>query len=64
VGIFLLPIAAILGILVFILAKRGGWHWGGALVAAIMPLVFTFFMGILGLLLGFGFTFSIYKLTS
>lgn len=63
-GIFLLFVAAILGVLVFILGLRGGWHWAGAGVAALLPVAFTFFMGVIGLLIAFGFVFSIYKLTS
>jgi hypothetical protein len=54
-------IAIVLAILVFGLAKRSDWHWGVALGLAAIPIAFTVFLGIYGVIIAAIFTASMYK---
>jgi hypothetical protein len=51
-----------LGFLVFWVTQRAGWHWALALAVAAIPLTFTFFLGVIGLLVGALFAAAMYKL--
>lgn len=60
-GYALLGIAAIMGVAVFRLGLNADWHWVAALLAAAVPVAFTFFMGIIGLLVGGAFVAAVWK---
>ena len=63
-GIVLLLIALVLGAGVFRLSTSMGWHWGLAVVLALIPPVATFFLGVLGLLGSALFVGGLYKATA
>ena len=63
-GIVLLLIALILGAGAFRLSTSMGWHWGLAVVLALIPVVATFFLGVLGLLGSALFVGGLYKATA
>jgi hypothetical protein len=56
-----LCVALGLSVMVFRLASGNGWHWTLALFLALIPLGFTFFLGIIGLLLAGVFVGAAYK---
>lgn len=60
-GIVLLVIALIMGVAVFKIGSDAGWHWGGGIAAALVPIGFTFFLGILGLIIGGFFVAAVWK---
>jgi len=64
IGLILLGISLILGFAVFRLGVGADWHWAAALVAALVPVGFTFFLGIIGLIIGGVFVGVIWKATS
>ena len=59
--ITILVIALIPTLGTFWIGHRSGWHWGAALAAAAIPLVFAFFLGIIGLIIGFAFLVAVWK---
>ena len=59
-----LGVGIILGAMTFRLGRNADWHWAAALVVALVPIGFTFFMGILGLLISAVFVGSLYKATA
>ena len=63
-GLILLGISLFLGLAVFRLGVRADWHWAGALVAALVPIAFTFFLGIIGLIIGGVFLGAVWKTTA
>lgn len=63
-GIVLLIVACLIGIIVFKLGRDAGWHWAGALFVALIPVAFTFFLGIIGLLIAGAFAGAIWKATA
>lgn len=54
-------IALVLGVMLYRLAVGNDWHWGVALVLALMPLGFTLVLGIYGLLASAVFVGGCYK---
>jgi hypothetical protein len=52
-----------LGILTFRLSLSMGWHWGLAIVLGLIPVVATFFFGLIGLLGAALFVGALYKAT-
>lgn len=52
------------GVAVFLMGRRAGWHWGGAVAVGVVPMVFTFFLGFLGLLIAGAFLAAIYRATA
>lgn len=60
-AIAILLIALIPTFATFWIGHRSGWHWGAALAAAAIPLAFTFFLGIIGLLIAFAFVTAVWK---
>ncbi|MEX1088272.1 MAG: hypothetical protein WEC36_03530 [Phycisphaeraceae bacterium] len=63
-GIVFLGIACLIALAVFRMGVSAGWHWGGALGAALIPIAFTFFLGIIGLLIAGAFLAAIWKATA
>ncbi len=49
--LIILVIGCGLGALVFRLGTNAGRHWGAALGVALVPIAFTFVLGVLGLLI-------------
>lgn len=65
IGWIFLGISLFLALLVFRLGYRDGdWHWGAALGAALIPVAFTFFLGIIGFIVAIAFTVAVWKATS
>lgn len=63
--LILVGISLIFALLVFRLGYRDGdWHWGAALAAAAIPVAFTFFLGIIGILVAIAFTVAVWKAVS
>ena len=60
-GWLFVAIALGMGVVVFRLGHNAGWHWGGCGAAAVVPVVFTYFLGIIGLLIGGAFMAAIWK---
>lgn len=64
-GWILLGLSVIPAMLVFRFGYRdGGWHWGAALATALIPIAFTYFMGIIGLIIAIAFAAAVWKATS
>ena len=42
-GYVLLALAAIMGLATFRIGRNADWHWAAALLAAMIPVAFTFF---------------------
>lgn len=63
-GIVFLCIAFLVGVLVFVLALRGGWHWTLAVFTGLLPVGLTLLGGILGLILSFFVASAVYKFTA
>ena len=59
-----LVLGCALGALVFRFCTNAGWHWGAALGAALVPVAFTGFLGLLGLLISGAFVSAMYKATA
>ena len=64
IGLFLLGIALVMAFVVFRLGVAADWHWGGALVAALVPVGFTFFFGIFGIVISAIYLGAIVKATA
>ncbi len=60
-GIAFLLIALVLSVMVFRLTREMEWHWGTVVVFALVPVVATFFFGILGLVASAFFVGGLYK---
>ena len=60
-GYLWLSIALVLSVMVFWLSWNLCWHWGVGIVLAAIPLLFTFFLGVWGLLISGLFTAALYK---
>ncbi len=60
-GILYLLVAVVLAIAVFRLSMGMGWHWGVAVGLALLPLVATFFLGLIGVLISAAFVAALYK---
>ena len=60
-GLIFLGIAFVLALFVFRVGSQAGWHWGQCLAGALVPIVFTFFLGILGVGIGFAFVVAVWK---
>lgn len=63
-GIALLLIAFVLGGVKFRLSISVNWHWGLAIFLALIPVVATFFLGMMGLLGSALFVGGLYKATA
>ena len=63
-GLLLLGISLVIAFAVFKLGRGADWHWVGALAAAFVPVVFTFFLGVIGLVIGGVFLGAIWKATA
>jgi hypothetical protein len=61
IGIALLCVALGLSFMVFRLATGNGWHWSLAVFLALIPIGFTLFLGIIGLLIAGVFVGAAYK---
>jgi hypothetical protein len=59
-----LALGCVFGAIVYYLGTGADWHWGAALAAALVPVAFTYFMGVLGLLISAAFVAAIYKATT
>ena len=57
-------IALVLGFMLYRLAVGNDWHWGFGVFLALMPLGFTFVLGIYGLLISAVFVGGVYKATA
>ena len=58
-GLVLLMMAVVLGLLAFWVGSEWGVHW--RILAALVPIVATFFVGLLGLFIGVFFVAALYK---
>ena len=63
-GTVFLVIACIIGFIVFRLGVGADWHWVGALRATLIPIAFTYFLGIIGLLIFAAFVAAIWRATA
>ena len=52
------------GVWVYRMGSSACWHTGWSVAAALVPLLFTFFLGLFGLLIAFAFIGAIWKLTT
>ena len=57
-------IALVLGFMLYRLAVGNDWHWAFGAFLALMPLGFTLFLGIYGLLISAVFVGGVYKATA
>jgi hypothetical protein len=60
-GILFLLVAVVLSTMAFRVSMGMGWHWGAALFLALIPLVATYFVGLIGLLASAVFVGGLYK---
>jgi len=60
-GIVFLGIAAVFALFTYRIGYQAGWHWGASLACAAIPIVFTIFLGILGVLIGAMFVTALWK---
>lgn len=60
-AIVFLGISLVFAVITYRIGSQAGWHWGAALAAAFVPIVFTFFCGILGVGVGFAFVVAVWK---
>ncbi len=60
-GYVLLGVSVVMGLIVFRIGKNADWHWAAALMAAAIPIAFTFFLGLIGLLIGGAFVSAVWK---
>jgi hypothetical protein len=61
IPLLFLSVSFLMGFLVFRAGRSTGWHWFGALAAAVVPVAFTFFLGLIGLFIAIAYTMAIYK---
>ena len=61
--LFLLGISLIIAMVVFWLGLAADWPWGGAVVAALVPIAFTLFFGIVGIVISVIYLGAIFKAT-
>jgi len=61
IALTLLCVSVIMALVVFRTGIQSDWGWVGALIAALVPVTFTFFLGIIGLLIGGVFMASVWK---
>ena len=64
IALIFLGAAVLMAVGVFRMGNGSGWHWGWATVAALVPIAFTLFLGILGLLISGAYFVSIWKVTT
>lgn len=63
IALIFLGVAVVIGIIVFRLGLGADWHWAYCVLAALVPIAFTFFLGIIGLIISAVFAGAVYKAT-
>lgn len=61
IGLVLLAFAVAIGVAVWWLGREAGWHWGVSVGAGLVPVGFTFFLGIFGVLISIAFLGAIWR---
>ncbi len=61
IALALLGVSVLFGFGVFRIGTQSDWHWIAALLAALVPVAFTFFLGLIGLIVGGAFLVSVWK---
>jgi hypothetical protein len=60
-GLLFLLVAVVLSVMAFRVSMGMGWHLGTAILLALIPLVSTYFVGLIGLLASAVFVGGLFK---